>query len=354
LYPSLQMSIATNEQILQTFSDSAHVDIVNQVVFDAYGRRMATCSSDMFVCVWDREDSGMWIKTSSWKIHGGPVWRVTWAHPEFGQVLATSSNDRSVFIWEESTGITPAKWTKKASFADSRTTVTDIKFAPNFLGLQLATANSAGIIRLYEAPDVIDLSQWTLLHELTPFYYRCSSISWSSAQGLRLLMVAGCDDVDAKNNEKLVVYELNDNVRKWTILPSVKMAETRPVHDVAFSPSVSMLGHVVAVASGDVNLYNLTMRPSRSTSPAEPTAYTVQKIAVLSDGYKTWRLSWNVTGNAVTLCTAEGAIRVWKSMYLDEWKLVSTTIPSERKDMKKKRATEIKSVAAHHNPTVYY
>lgn len=33
--------------------------------------------------------------------HGGPVWKVVWAHPEFGQILATCSFDRSVIIWEE-------------------------------------------------------------------------------------------------------------------------------------------------------------------------------------------------------------------------------------------------------------
>ena len=33
--------------------------------------------------------------------HAGSVWRVTWAHPEFGQVLATCSFDRTVAIWEE-------------------------------------------------------------------------------------------------------------------------------------------------------------------------------------------------------------------------------------------------------------
>lgn len=33
--------------------------------------------------------------------HSGSVWRVTWAHPEFGQVLATCSFDRTVAVWEE-------------------------------------------------------------------------------------------------------------------------------------------------------------------------------------------------------------------------------------------------------------
>ena len=29
------------------------------------------------------------------------MWRVTWAHPEFGQVIATSSFDRTAAVWEE-------------------------------------------------------------------------------------------------------------------------------------------------------------------------------------------------------------------------------------------------------------
>ena len=33
--------------------------------------------------------------------HSGSVWRVTWAHPEYGQALATCSFDRTVGIWEE-------------------------------------------------------------------------------------------------------------------------------------------------------------------------------------------------------------------------------------------------------------
>ena len=37
----------------------------------------------------------------SLQTHSGSVWRVTWAHPEFGQVLATCSFDRTVGVWEE-------------------------------------------------------------------------------------------------------------------------------------------------------------------------------------------------------------------------------------------------------------
>ena len=69
----------------------------------------------------DRGEDGQWQCKASWKVtvdywtslsiitpelcdtqcHAGSVWRVTWAHPEFGQVLATCSFDRTVAIWEE-------------------------------------------------------------------------------------------------------------------------------------------------------------------------------------------------------------------------------------------------------------
>lgn len=29
------------------------------------------------------------------------MWKVTWAHPEFGQVIATCSFDRTAAVWEE-------------------------------------------------------------------------------------------------------------------------------------------------------------------------------------------------------------------------------------------------------------
>ena len=69
------------------------------------GERLATASSDQTVKVWDYDkDEDKWEMTASWKSHYGSVWKVTWAHPEFSQVLATCSFDRTAAIWEEIPG----------------------------------------------------------------------------------------------------------------------------------------------------------------------------------------------------------------------------------------------------------
>ena len=43
--------------------------------------------------------------------HSGSVWKVTWAHPEFGQVIATCSFDRTAVVWEEQGNVFEAKTT---------------------------------------------------------------------------------------------------------------------------------------------------------------------------------------------------------------------------------------------------
>lgn len=63
-----------------------HEDLIHDVAYDFYGKRMATCSSDQKVKVWDQDEAGNWTCSASWKTHNGSVWKVTWAHPEFGQV----------------------------------------------------------------------------------------------------------------------------------------------------------------------------------------------------------------------------------------------------------------------------
>jgi nucleoporin SEH1 len=69
-------------------------------------------------------------------------------------------------------------WIRRTNLVDSRTSVTDVKFAPKALGLLLATCSSDGVIRIYEAPDVMNLSQWTLQHDIS-CKLACSCLAWN-------------------------------------------------------------------------------------------------------------------------------------------------------------------------------
>ena len=102
---------------------------------------------------------------------------MTWAHPEFGQVLATCSFDRQAAVWEESFGDVgregvKSNWIKKSILVDSRTAVTDVKFAPKHLGLQLVSTQY--FLSLFLSLLMLSLTHFHLLSlaHLREFLYR--------------------------------------------------------------------------------------------------------------------------------------------------------------------------------------
>jgi len=94
---------------------------VTDAAYDFYGVRLATCSIDHHIKIWQLDESdGTWTAVADWKVrghfhsfmgisrdrvcrqaHGAAVTKLSWAHPEFGSVLASSSFDRVVKVWEE-------------------------------------------------------------------------------------------------------------------------------------------------------------------------------------------------------------------------------------------------------------
>ena len=51
-----------------------------------------------------------------------------------------------------------SNWVLRTKLFESKESIEDIKFGPRHLGLILATASSEGLVRIYEAPDIMNLS----------------------------------------------------------------------------------------------------------------------------------------------------------------------------------------------------
>ncbi len=58
---------------------SNHLDFVLDVKYDYYGRRLATCSSDKSIKVWDLDEKGDWCVKAGCELknaHNAMVWKV--------------------------------------------------------------------------------------------------------------------------------------------------------------------------------------------------------------------------------------------------------------------------------------
>lgn len=335
-------------------------DTITDISYDHFGHRLALSSTDHTIQIWDLTQEGTYQLTSKFRSHSGSVWKVTWAHPEFGQILATCSLDRTAIIWEEVLDATidtkrssnqTSHWAKRATLVDSRTSLTDIRFAPKHLGLMLVTCATDGHIRIYEAPDITNLTHWSLKDEFD-CKMPCSSITWNQSRIHPPMLAVGSDDAN-NPSPKVLIYEYNNHLRKWMRADTIASA-TDPVHDLTFAPYIGRSYHLLGIASKNVQivtikpitpvslnpsstgsanisslhhqlqpeaLYNQTSVTNSQGSMTQPPRFDTKTVAQFDDHLsQVWRVSWNITGTILASSGDDGTVRMWKSNYLDSWK----------------------------------
>lgn len=77
--------------------DTGHEDMIHDAEVDYYGLRLATCSSDNSIKIYDIKN-GSHTLLEELKGHLGPVWQVAWSHPVYENLLASCSYDRKVSL----------------------------------------------------------------------------------------------------------------------------------------------------------------------------------------------------------------------------------------------------------------
>jgi len=310
---------AADQSSTQVIS-SMHLDYVHKVAFDNYGRRMATCSGDRFVRVWDLTDSGEWHLAAQWQAHRGAVTSLAWAHPEFGSLLATCGSDHDAKIWEErSSNTTPAgsstataasRWTLKAALTEARRAVSCLEFAPRQWGLKLAVGSADGCVRIYEAIDIMNLAQWPLAATLQCFEGNklgCTCLSWCTGRFESPTLVVG--------GSHLIVYRYNDAARAWQPLMQLPAPNKGDVLDAAWSPNVGRRYHYIASAE-DQQLRIYKLHREMTTETVDKKTKQTHELSLMSSqtvAANAWRCQWNVTGTVLASSGDGGIVQLWKA-----------------------------------------
>lgn len=305
------------DQSPQIAIDSLHMDYIHRVAFDTYGRRMATCSGDRFVRVWDLTDSGEWNLTAQWQAHRGSVTSLCWAHPEYGSLIATSGSDHEAKIWEErsNTAGLAVRWNLKASLTDPKRSVTCLEFAPRHWGLKLAVGSADGCVRIYEAVDIMNLAQWPMAAQLQSFAESSklgvTSLCWCTGRFEAPTLVVG--------GSHLVIYRYSESSRAWQPLLQFPAPDKGDVLDVAWAPNCGRRFHYIASAEGQqMRIYKLSRDSEVDGGEKQLVLQSTQVIPV-----NAWRVQFNVTGTVLASSGDGGVVQLYKANLEGQFQCVS-------------------------------
>lgn len=273
---------------------------------DYYGKKLATCSSDRTIRVYDvQQDTGQRVQVAELKGHDGPVWQVAWAHPQFGVLLASCSYDRKVCVWKEQA---PNHWVRVYLYDSHASSVNAIAWAPAELGLVLAcaSADTNVSIHTHQADD-----SWTA-NQFVAHQIGVNGVSWAPAyEPAALVASAGAP---LKTSAQLVTGGCDNHVKVWKhiadadkqpgqaswVCTSTLAVHTDWVRDVAWAPIASSPASVIASCSQDGRVLIWTY--DKGANQWSHTQLPQFESAV-------WKVSWSLTGGILAVSTGDNKVR---------------------------------------------
>jgi nucleoporin SEH1 len=310
---------------------SDHKEFIHDVAYDYYGRRLATGSSDSTVKIWESVDGEGWKCTSEFKSHSGPVCKLAWAHPEFGQLLASCSTDRSVHIHEElADGNTEKpKWHKKGALNDATGALRDIAFSPRHHGLKLATISEDGKVRIYESSDVLNTANWNQWGqdiEVGPPNDESACLSWNTSTFDDMMLTIGY-------GRECAIWQYGAKVPQWQKIAALPHPDL--VREVAWAPQMGRQYHLIATACKDkgVRVFKVTFDSKTNKFIVDDLNYDHSKQ---SHEGEVWRVCWNITGTVLASTGDDGKAKLWECDAKGSWKN-SVTLSGRKQEAQQMR-----------------
>jgi len=305
--------------------DTQHEEMIHDVQMDYYGKRLATASSDRSIKIFDVVGDQHNL-SATLKGHDGPVWQVAWAHPKFGNILASCSYDRRVCIWKEDN---PGNWAKIFEDANHEASVNSVSFAPHTLGLILAAGSADGSISIFTYQESVKNFHVARFAAHTG---GVNAVSWASdvpsgallnqqqPKPVKRFVSGGCDN-------RIAIWSFDEVRQQWDeqkVLDNREHAHSDWVRDVAWAPSLGLPSSTIASASEDKSVQIWTEEPNGLFKRAHR----------LNFDAKVWRVSWSVMGNILAVSQGDNKVSLWKEALDGTWKNLTSVKDTDPREAK--------------------
>jgi len=290
--------------------DTSHEDMIHDAQMDYYGTKLATCSSDRSIKLFDVRN-GQQTLIADLRGHEGPVWQLAWSHPMYNSLLASCGYDRKVIIWKETNGT----WAQIYEYSNHDSSVNSVSWAPHEFGLMLACGSSDGSISVLSSTGD---GNWSSKKINNAHTIGCNSVSWGPAVHPGALL-------DQSSGQKPVVKRFvsggcDNLVKIWKEDDGEWIEEQKLeghsdwVRDVAWAPAIGLPKSIIASCSQDCRVIIWT-------NDGTSNSWTSKTLKKFND--VVWHVSWSVTGNILAVSGGDNKVSLWKETLESQWICVS-------------------------------
>lgn len=296
--------------------ETGHGDVIHDAEMDYYGLRLATCSSDQSVKIYNLKN-GTQNLVADLKGHYGPVWQVAWSHPKFGNLLASCSYDRKVIIWKD----TNNEWIKYYEYTNHDSSVNSVAWAPHEFGLVLACGSLDGTISVITY--VSESNSWESKRIMGAHTSGCNAVSWCPANTTVESLNQGMNG--QKPAKRLASGGCDNLIKIWKEEGDQWIEETKIevhsdwVRDVAWAPSVGLNKNMIASCSQD---HKVVVSTSEDSINWKSTVLKTFDDVV-------WSVSWSLTANILAVSGADNKVSLWKVDTEGQWACISEVIKGQ-------------------------
>jgi len=368
------------------YIDTQHDDMIHDAQMDYYGTKLATCSSDRTIKIYDVHGD-TYTHSATLQGHTGPVWSLSWSHPQYGTVLASACFSGSVLLHRETR---PREWTllhNARNLHDS--SVNCVRFAPptRAFGLLLAAASSDGRVSVLTHGPQDD--SWMVEYLDDPSRLGVNSLSFAPvvngtavtalSGGMTstavLCMVTGGCDFKIRFWSKTVMAMEEGNMSgggaggggagagagqgggavgtagrdaMWVLdttypVDTSKLSHKDWIRDVAWAPCLSPTMQRVASCSEDrtVLIWTLDLSSVRKEEGKKQSPMWVPQLLHTFED-PVWRVSWSLTGNILAVSSGDDCVTLWKQTLDGTWMQVSSVLdePQQQQQQQQQQQRE--------------